>query len=214
MENAMPKLSRRSLVASAASLPALAVPAVAVAATSAEPDPIFAAINRWKEACADEAAGCKALCAAEEAFRDRHGSLLPSGMPREMGEILNEKGERNPYWAFRTHEQITAMKSDANVRKLVPSFHRLLNAQTADYEENVAPLQGASTGATSARIDAAYAVFDTVPTTLAGMRAKIDFAMSVDHVTDLLSAQDEGERGTLGDFLETLYESARLIAQA
>ena len=40
------------------------------------------------------------------------------------------------------------------------------------------------------------------------MRAKIDWAMSVDHVTGLLSDTDE----RLGNFLNTLYESARLIA--
>jgi hypothetical protein len=57
----MSDLSRRSLVTSAAALPALAVPAVAVAAAnmptwrapmlseqSAEPDPIFAAIESYK----------------------------------------------------------------------------------------------------------------------------------------------------------------------
>jgi hypothetical protein len=43
----MSNLSRRSLVASAAALPALAVPAVAIAAT-AEPDPIFAAIEKFR----------------------------------------------------------------------------------------------------------------------------------------------------------------------
>ena len=47
----MSNLSRRSLVASAASLPALAVPAVAVAvAASAEPDPIYAAIEEHRNA--------------------------------------------------------------------------------------------------------------------------------------------------------------------
>jgi len=43
----MSNLSRRSLVASAAALPALAVPAVALAVT-AEPDPIFALIERHR----------------------------------------------------------------------------------------------------------------------------------------------------------------------
>jgi hypothetical protein len=41
-------LSRRSLVASAAALPALAMPAVVVA----EPDPIFAPMRKYKEAVA------------------------------------------------------------------------------------------------------------------------------------------------------------------
>jgi hypothetical protein len=45
----MSALSRRSLVTSAAALPALAVPAVAVAAC-AEPDPIYAAIEACLEA--------------------------------------------------------------------------------------------------------------------------------------------------------------------
>jgi hypothetical protein len=50
-DNAMSKLSRRNLVASAATLPALAVPAVVAA--SAEPDPIFAAIERHRSAWVD-----------------------------------------------------------------------------------------------------------------------------------------------------------------
>ena len=73
---------------------------------------------------------------------------------------------------------------------------------------NVAPLEEASDEATSSRIEAADAVFDTVPTTLVGMRAKIDFAMRVDHVTGLLIDNE----GRIQTFLETLYETARLIA--
>ncbi len=203
----MSHLSRRSLVASAAALPALAVPIVAVA-VSAEPDPIFAAIERWKEALAVENASYGALSAAQEAFRDRYGSLTPSGMPREMGEIF--KSEDDPYWSLRTHKQITELKSHPDLGKLVPFFHRQLNIQAADYEENVAPIEEASDQAASTRIDAAYAVFDTVPTTLAGMRAKITWAMSVDHVTELFIGTHE----SLGNFLDTLYASARLIAQA
>jgi hypothetical protein len=44
----MSNLSRRSIVASAAALPALAVPAVALA--SVEPDPIYAAIEEYNRA--------------------------------------------------------------------------------------------------------------------------------------------------------------------
>jgi hypothetical protein len=54
------------------------------------------------------------------------------------------------------------------------------------------------------------AVFATVPTTLAGMRAKIDFAMSAAHITDCL--QHTGTAEPLCDFLETLYEAARRLA--
>ena len=210
----MPNLSRRSLVTSAAALPVLTVPAVAVA-VSAEPDPIFAAIERWKEALAVENASYAARSAAQEAFRDRYGSLLPSGMPREMGEVFESQGDKNPYWSLSTHKQITALNHTdlgklTDLRKLVPFFHRTLNISTDDYDENVAPLEEASDQAASTRIDAAYAVFDTVPTTLAGMRAKITWAMSVDHVTELFVGTHE----SLGNFLDTLYASARLIAQA
>ena len=45
----MSALSRRSLVTSAAALPALAVPAVAVAVSN-EPDPIYAAIEKYQHA--------------------------------------------------------------------------------------------------------------------------------------------------------------------
>ena len=173
-----------------------------------EPPVSFAVIKRWEEAFAGELAGFEARDAAEAAFRDRYGSLLPSGMPRGLAEILEREGHEVPYWSLRTHKQIAELKSHADLGKHVPVFHRQLNIQAADYEENVAPIEEASDQATGARIDAAYAVFDTVPTTLAGMRAKIDFALSADHVTGLLNDEDE----ILGNFLDTLYESARLIA--
>ncbi len=55
----MSNLSRRSLVASAAALPALAVPAVAEATIgSARPDPIFAAIDYQQQAQAVVDAVC------------------------------------------------------------------------------------------------------------------------------------------------------------
>jgi hypothetical protein len=67
--------------------------------------------------------------------------------------------------------------------------------------------------ASSARIDITFAIFETVPTTLPGMRAKIDFAMSEHCVTELLVGDDDHE--TLGSFLETLYEAAaRLVVQS
>ena len=76
----MSALSRRSLVASAASLPALAVPAVAVAATIAPDrsienhDPIFAAIEKYGRA--DEA--CSARFRYEDGLEDGHVDLTPA----------------------------------------------------------------------------------------------------------------------------------------
>jgi hypothetical protein len=51
----MPTLSRRHLVTTAAALPALAVP-VATAPLAHEPDPIFAAIEMHRRACAETSA--------------------------------------------------------------------------------------------------------------------------------------------------------------
>jgi hypothetical protein len=72
------------------------------------------------------------------------------------------------------------------------------------------PVQDAADEAFERRWDAQQAVFATVPTTLAGFRAKIDFAMSVDFVTDSLTSTETNE--SLGDFLETLYKSAQCLA--
>ena len=56
-----------------------------------------------------------------------------------------------------------------------------------------------------------HTVFETTPTTLEGLRAKIDFAGSVDHITESLQQTHDPRR--LKDFLETLYEcAAQLVA--
>jgi hypothetical protein len=121
-------------------------------------------------------------------------------------EAVGIKGD--VYDCMRTHEQITAHKK-GRFAEQVPFFHRELNDQTDDYDQNVAPVEEASERATHKRHEAMVAVFETVPTTLAGMRAKIDFAMSVDHVTESLTDTETFE--PLCSFLNTLYESARLL---
>jgi hypothetical protein len=138
----MSALSRRSLVAGAAALPALAVPAITVAAI-AEPDPIFAAIERWEEAAAIEDAAY-------------------------YGDGID-------------HDDPATVKAQGN--------------------------------ASGRRVFATGSVFETVPTTLGGIRAKIDFALSRDFVTDLLlrSAKDDPDE-LVRNFIETLYEGARVIA--
>jgi hypothetical protein len=160
------------------------------------------------KALKDEFKGRSLLTATGEHFSVTRRQLDAEWFAKDLGETLEKAGDRNPYWSLRTHKQITALKSHAELGKAVSFFHRTLNIQTDDYEDNVAPVEEAANEAASNRIEAAYAVFDTVPTTLAGMRTKIDWAMSVDHVTGLLSDTDE----CLGNFLDTLYESARLIA--
>jgi hypothetical protein len=57
---------------------------------------------------------------------------------------------------------------------------------------------------------AADIIFKTVPTTPAGIRAKIDFAFSVNHVTNHLKSEISDV--PLRTFLDTLYEAARTLA--
>jgi hypothetical protein len=218
----MSDLSRRSLVTSAAALPALAVPAVAVAAANmpawqtpklieqlAEPDPIFAALERWKELAAIEEDAYTARSNADDAFSERHGFPYPSGLTKGASEAFETNGIKNADLCFSTHKEISAMKKRAPwLAKATPHLHRVLNRQTADYEANVKPCHEAADSAFEDRYAAMEAVFEMVPTTLAGMRAKIDFAMSASHVTECLMEANE----PLQNFLDTLYEAARLMA--
>jgi hypothetical protein len=75
-------LSRRSLVTTAAALPALAVPAIAIAAAVA-PDPIFAAIEEWKGVDAVYAKAIRAADAASTKFLETYGQM---SRPDESGE--------------------------------------------------------------------------------------------------------------------------------
>jgi hypothetical protein len=89
------------------------------------------------------------------------------------------------------------------------SFNRCreLNTQTEDE-----PAEKAAEEASDARCDAIYLVLKTVPTTLAGMRAKIDWAFSTGDVSEyLLNSQGEDDH-TVQQFVETLFEAARLLA--
>jgi hypothetical protein len=59
-----------------------------------------------------------------------------------------------------------------------------------------------------AMFDTKMKVFDTPATTLAGMRAKIDFAMSESHIFECL--KDNPDDQPLRNFLKTLSECAML----
>jgi hypothetical protein len=159
----MSELSRRSIVASAAALPALAVPAVAVAA-AAEPDPIFAAIERWRELDVALCAAMDAHARAQKEFGDKYGSWKPTDDP----------------------------------------------AQQAAYNAFVTATEEVQDAAGEAASAATEDIFNMVPTTLAGMRAKIDFAFSEDHVS--MALVDSFDKEEVPRFMMTLYETACLLA--
>ncbi len=78
--------SRRAIVAGASSVPALALPAVAVAST--EPDPIFAAIERYRTAIAAHAQTFDATSDAQDVFKEKYGALYPDALPKKAREEL------------------------------------------------------------------------------------------------------------------------------
>jgi hypothetical protein len=84
-------LSRRAIVAGAASAPALTLPVAAFAST--EPDPIFAAIQRWKELDSVEEAAFEARDKDIEACDERYGTLF-SAMTKEGRQFFEAKSSR------------------------------------------------------------------------------------------------------------------------
>jgi hypothetical protein len=77
-------------------------------------------------------------------------------------------------------------------------------------ENAAAPFEEMIDPALDIRIKATYAIFEMAPTTLAGIRAKIDFAMSAQYVTQCLTSTDTDK--PLRDFLDTFYEAMRQMA--
>jgi hypothetical protein len=66
--------SRRAVLAGIAASPALAAPALGLAA-GGPPDPVFAAIEAHRQADAQHGAACHALCEYQESTRDSSGGL-------------------------------------------------------------------------------------------------------------------------------------------
>jgi hypothetical protein len=177
----MSNLSRRSLVASAAALPALAVPVVAIA--SVESDPIYAAIKAVVEAERADAEAIEQLEAAKERFKDEYGSDEPDAFCREFRELLRKEGseelERFSRAECNSHETIDNL---ANVlvtegtqdREGIRAYlHKELDQQTAAYNETVKPLDDAHDAAWERFTGVAEEFLDTRPTTLAGLAAML-----------------------------------------
>jgi hypothetical protein len=86
----MSNLSRRSLVAGAATMPAAAVLPIAAQAVT-EPDPASALIQLFKEASAIFGRAAAAEEQAIDSFRDRFGELRPDALSKEVREGFAEK---------------------------------------------------------------------------------------------------------------------------
>jgi hypothetical protein len=173
----MSNLSRRSIVASAAALPALAVPAVAFAVT-AQPDPIYAAIEACLMAERADTEMCERLEEARVSFEAKYGREAPDAICKELREGWSKiKGlEDFSRGACDTHEAVNKLvdsmaRHDKDAEKVRTPFHEELDRQTVAFNETVKPLEDAKNDAYE-RFDSLFqTMLDTRPTTLARLAA-------------------------------------------
>ena len=129
-----------------------------------------------------------------------------NGPPRSEANTNGEGDWRLSSRSARLNEPDPIFAAIEVWKKALAVEEKLYRAQRNATREELEDLEDAAYDAASERIESMGAVFGTVPTTLAGLRAKIDFAGTVDHVTETLQQTHDPER--LKDFLETLYECA------
>lgn len=190
----MPKSTRRAFITSAA---AVAVAAPVSVATAASPvvDPIFALIAAWEQADGDWLAKlylfgkAETACAAEKAIGVISVDIELCGVP----------------FTFRTHEEISyflktlpnrGASAPENVERLQAAGQRFRDALDAERERvelvrskhKVDFLEAYAETASDAAIRALGRVVETVPTTLAGIRALAELMAVPDR---LCVGQDE-----------------------
>jgi hypothetical protein len=192
-----PQTSRRSLVISAAALPILAVPAVAIAGPAPaipQTDPIFAAIQAYIEAERADAVALDRLNEAEERFEDEHGSPEPDAISKDLRQLWrkHEGLEKLAEGECRSHEVVDRfMDSLARGQSAAKDFdeekwadtraylHEELDRQTAAFNKTVIPMKEAAEAASQRFREATVTLIETEPTTLAGLAAI--FACLRDH---------------------------------
>jgi hypothetical protein len=178
----MSNLSRRSLVAGAASLPALAAGG---AAAAIEADPAFALIDRYKEANAIFERAFAAEDQATERFQDKYGELGPDAFSKEMREGLAKEVPEVGFHKCRTstHEQIEKCRAAYPEWEgdVIEALHEELTHQTKVYDETVRPLKLATKDALDKFNDALKAIVQTPPATIKSLATVLAF-ISTDEV--------------------------------
>ena len=213
LEDVMSKstLTRRALVASTAAVPAaaaLGLPAIALAA--AEPDPIFALVERLKEARAANDKACIATDEARDRFADKYGSEYPDAFSKELrAALLKEMPGTGLHKCHSKHEQID------NCRGIFPDdilemLHEELTHQTNAYEETVRPFEDMQEQAEKALDDAIDAILRTPPTTMAGLAFVLACAGDESQITDFFDLHLEYGQ----EFISTLATAAGKLARA
>jgi hypothetical protein len=186
----MSNLSRRTLVASAAALPAIALPAVAISAT--EPDPIFAAIEAHKNIHDRFVVALYAADVPDKRSRDERTARVHIGDHNEGDYSMDEKdpdggytirykltGEKTPIYA-RTVEEIkrnVPRDLDGSAREtwIAERIAQLEKEQQRIDDEYAqtehGQLEAAERQASKHERNALWEMVSTVPTTLAGIAA-------------------------------------------
>jgi hypothetical protein len=177
-------LSRRFLVASAATLPALAVPAVATAVT-AEPDPIYAAIKACVAAERADAEAMEQFNLAEDRFKAKYGFTQPDAIDMEIRAKIAERASEYPDLTkisehpCTSHLMVDKFIDVLQVHSDKPGdgvhvrarLHEELDRQTEAYRQDVEPFKTAMNDATDEFNEAIEVLLNTEPTTLAGLAA-------------------------------------------
>ena len=204
-------LSRRSLVTSAAALPALAVPAVAVAAITSVPDPIFAAIEAFEHARNAQTKALHNNSEAQGQFRDEFGSFGPDALSKKAREYLAGINPKFATAKINTHEIITSLKKtwlgQPRARWVIAEMHRELNLQTAAYNERVETLNLAADHACDIYNNTLTMLVNTEPTTPVGMAAALTYVHDNMDIDGPLQDGDD-----IKNFIGTVAKAAAALA--
>jgi hypothetical protein len=188
----MSNLSRRSLVAGAASLPALAAGSAAAVAIEAAPDSASALIECFKEASAIFGRAAAAEEQAIDNFRDKFGELRPDALSKEVREGFAEKFPEVGLHKCRisTHEQIEKCGAKFG-DEVIEVLHDELRHQTKVYDETVKPLELAKDDALDRWNSALQALVQTPPETIEGLAAVLAFVSTDQAAVENLDDTEE-----------------------
>jgi hypothetical protein len=144
-------------------------------------------------------------------------AAMPEPPPWSDDEEVEEAASTTQIATLATVPQ--QARSEDPIFAAIEDFNKALAVEEELYQAQLDPqrredledLKDQAYDAASDRIEAMHKIFEMRPITLAGMRAKIDFAGSAAHVTETLQQTHVPKR--LKDFLETLYAcTARIVA--
>lgn len=205
----MPALDRRAFIAGTA---AAASPVAALAATSAGPDPVFAAIAAWHQADAAWLARLAEFGRAEDACHAEK-AILPAAINVELCGVpfTFKTGEEISYF-LRTlpNRGASAPENAARLEEAGGRFRAKLEAERERVEmvrskHRFDVLDAQAQTASMVADRALVAAIETTPTTLAGIRALVEFMAVPER---LHSGHEEAGLATLAAACRTLLPAA------